>query len=340
MKELMTEQHIDTQPIMQMVNDLMSIKPRELEELFAHLDDALTFKGSYWRHSSRSNYTSISFRFDKYIHEEVLKAIKKLHPSTSIVSGKSLGSIVSEHIKSKYVLKLDLKGYYESLHFSSIERSLVTGGFSDELRNYIASFYFTDKKSLRRGLRASPVLSEFVGLRIDNLVKRTLFATRNEELCYSRYYDDLIISGDDRSALRLVEQALINSLGEIGLKVNARKTKIQHTHTARILGLRIHCNRLGVPKEFKKILRARVHRLNQYLSQVECGDGWGDSEKIHEAKVMIGRVIGSIWYIVNNSPADNEKYSLMLKQYYGILEVYSEQLNNLLGHVDILNIKY
>jgi len=309
--------------ITQALYDLMSIKEGELKDLFDNLDTVLVHNGKYWLHSSKSNYTSASYKFDKYVHEKVHEAVKKMNPKTSVLSGKTLRDIVLVHKANKYIFKLDVKKYYESINFADIKEDLVRSGFETELIERICRFYFTDNMSLRRGLRASPVMSEFIGLRIDNIVAQIIHESGHKP-AYSRYYDDVLISFSDIDVLKKIEKILVKKLLVLGLSINEKKTRIQSTHTSNVLGLRMHNGSLIVPKRFIKILRSRIYQLDKYLYTVGYSE---DSEELYAAKVMIGSVIGSIWYIINNSDTDTSKYSALLEGYYELLQEYSARLN-------------
>lgn len=322
--------------IKKIIFDMMSIKRENYEKLFSNIDEALLFNGRYWKHNSKSNFSSDSFKFDKYVHEVCFKAIEKLHPTTSVIARKSTKQLVELHCRNKFILKLDIKKYYESIDYSDIERSLKTSGVDKELAGYIKKFYFTKGKSLRRGLRASPILSEYIGLKIDNFVKKVLHEIGSEDVPYSRFYDDILLSSNDRELLRSIEKRIGEELTNLGFSINDRKTKIQPAHTANVLGLRIHNNHYIVPKAFKKKLRARINHLERYIYALHKSGEWDNSDYVYEAKVKVGTVIGSLWYIINNSNDDVSRYSLLLGKYYGVLAICSQQLNYLLGDEDIV----
>lgn len=314
-----------------LLHDFMSVKPEDYEKLFGNIENAIRYNGRYWTHNIKGNFFSESFKFDKYVHEVSFNAIKTLNPQTSVVARKNTKQLVEPHVASEFILKMDFKSYYENIDFVDISNSLLKTGVSKELCGYIAQFYFTDEKSLRRGLRASPILSEFIGIKVDNIVSKVLYQLQAKQMPYTRFYDDLLISGNDKALLRSVEKKLVEEFEKIGLKINDRKTRIQPTHTANILGLRIHRGHLLVPKKFKKKLRARIDSLDEYLDDLYKSGGLEDSEEVYEAKRRIGTIIGSHWYIINNSSSDTSKYSKQLDYYMEVLAEYSRILDGLLG---------
>lgn len=318
------------------LHDLISIKLDDYEKLFENLDDAMTFNGHYWRHNNKSSFFSTSLQFDKYVQEQCFKAIEKLNPATSVVARKSTKELVEPHCVHKFILKLDASKYYENIGFADISDSLSKSSLDSELHPYIEKFYFSEGKSLRRGLSASPMLSEFMGLKIDNLANKIRYELGHKEVPYTRFYDDILMSSDDKEILRSIERELSEGLANLGLAVNKRKTRIQPTHTASVLGLRIHNGKLVVPKAFKKRLRARIDSLERYLYDLQKNGGWEDSDEVYEAKRRIGTVIGSHWYVINNSTTDMTRYSIQLDHYYEVLAVYSRQLDYLLGCEDII----
>lgn len=327
---------IDLTEVKYGIYDLASIKPEDYKKLFDNLDEVLSFNGHHWQHTRKSNFFSTSWQFDKYVQEECFKAIEKLNPATSVVARKSTRELVEPHCSNKFLLKLDVRKYYESINFASIADSLSKSSVDSELHPYIERFYFSDGKSLRRGLSASPILSEFIGLKIDNLVNKILYEVGHKEIPYTRFYDDILMSSDDKEALRDIEKRLSTELATLGLDINKRKTRIQPTHTASILGLRIHNGSLTVPKEFKKKLRARIDRLEEYLDDLQRSGGWDDSDEVYEAKRHIGTIIGSHWYVIKNSNNNIERYSRQLDHYYEVLALYTKRLDYLMGGGDIV----
>lgn len=326
--------NLTTEEVGALLHDFMSIKPEDYEKLFGNIDDAISFNGHYWKHNLKSGFFSESFKFDKYVHEVAYKAVKGLNPQTSVVARKNTKQLAEPHLNNSFILKMDFKSYYENIDFEHISDSLLKANVSKELCDYIEQFYFTNGKSLRRGLRASPILSEFVGIKVDNVVNKALYELSAKQSPYTRFYDDLFISSNDKESLRSIEKKIAEEFEAIGLKVNDRKTRIQPTHTANVLGLRIHQGKLLVPKKFKKKLRARINSLRFYLDDLHRSGGWEDSDEVYEAKRRIGTVIGSHWYIINNSSGDTNRYSKQLDHYMEVLADYSRRLNELLGSDD------
>lgn len=327
---------IDLSEVKYGIFDFASIKPEDYKKLFDNLDEALSFNGYHWRHTRKSNFFSTSWQFDKYVQEECFKAIEKFNPVTSVVARKSTRELVEPHCSNKFLLKLDIRKYYESIDFANIADSLSKSSVTPELHQYIEKFYFSDGKSLRRGLSASPILSEFIGLKIDNIVSRILYEVGHKEAPYTRFYDDILISSNDKESLREIEKRLSAGVTKLGLDINERKTRIQPTHTANILGLRIHHGNLTVPKEFKKRLRARVDALEKYLYDLQRNGGWDDSDEVYEAKRHIGTIIGSHWYVIKNSNTNTERYSQQLDHYYEVLALYAKRLDYLMGGGDVV----
>jgi hypothetical protein len=70
------------------------------------------------------------------------------------------------------------------------------------------------------------------------------------------------------------------------------------------------------------------------LDDLYKSGGLEDSEEVYEAKRRIGTVIGSHWYIINNSSLDTSRYSKQLNHYMEVLAEYSRILDSLLGRSD------
>ena len=212
----------------------------------------------------------------------------------------------------KYILSLDVKSYFESITQTLFEE--ITHKEKIYFRDEIKVIYFRNGR-LSRGLKASPIIAEFIGLKIDAIVKELLYSQNlTNTACYARYYDDMIFSSDKKQDLENIKLLLENIISEkLKLEINQNKTKIKVTHGAKILGLNFHNGQITIPKKFKNRLRCMLYAYTR-MPEYDCKD-------ISDKKKVLGSTIGSLYYIINNT--DNiqaGKYNSMLDEQLKELE--------------------
>lgn len=305
-----------------MLHDLIGVKRADFDSFLAEISSATIKEGSHWKHASRSPHISVSVKFDKYIAEIVKNEILSLRPKQGAFAGKSIFRLIEKHKDNKYVLLADIKNYFETIQFTEIEKSLKKSQILASNTVSIRQFYFNDTDTLKRGLRASSALSEYVGLKIDGIVQSII---HDKDLQYSRYYDDLVISGADISELETIKVTLEKRLlSDINLTFNFKKTKIRKLHGMKILGLRFHSGALKVPQTFKDKIRAAIHTYENANYDEE------DYDSVRDAKSHVGTIIGSVRYLLDYSPdLAKGKYEDLLAEYYDELNRLEEIRNEL-----------
>ena len=261
---------------------------------------AVKHVGAYWLYTE-----------DKYAHgvrdvdKKIMSAVRDVvvsiyNPKHSIISRseKSVYEVVNRHAHRKYILRADIRGYYSHIQYKMVDDALKNTNIPLDI---IKTIYFNETGTgLRKGFLASPMISELIGVRIiDNLIERCIYTSsaKKGSVIYSRYYDDILLSSDSKDDLRNIEKMMVESLSQIGLPVNEKKTKLVCVQSSLILGLRVHDGVVSPPAKFRKIMRLRVFLA--YKSYGECD--FRRVESIEGTMVLIGKAIGSVRYYRDNS---------------------------------------
>lgn len=98
------------------------------------------------------------------------------------------------HSKNEYLINLDIKNFFPSVHWSIIKKIFLELGFSEEDSKILCQLTTFDFE-LPQGAPTSPYLSN---LALNNLDYRFLNLCKSKGLLYSRYFDDISISGDKK----------------------------------------------------------------------------------------------------------------------------------------------
>ena len=192
-------------------------------------------------------------------------------PAHGFKLGRSIFTNAARHRWRRYVLNLDLKDFFPSIHFGRI------AGYFEKSRDFgldpktarILANILCHKSSLPQGAPSSPVVSNLLARMLDIHLAR--LAKRNR-LTYTRYADDLTFSTNlkvfpETVAKRVSEHAwelgpeLISTIGTCGFSINDLKTRMLYRSSRQeVTGLVVN-DRVSVPVEYRRWVRAAVSRL-------------------------------------------------------------------------------
>ena len=230
----------------------------------------LFWSGSYWSHIDNQR-NSQSKLLDKWVDSSLARYFEnhkdpldsRIYP-LEFKKNYAIKDIVTEHIHNRFLLRLDISKYFETISFDMVEDKLP-----ESLKFLLKPIYFDINNTLKRGLHASPRIAEIIGKKIDNKIKGVMFRENlTSSVKYTRYCDDLQFSGDNRAILRSVEAFVRQEMKNIGLIINEGKTKIVPINSNQILGLRVHDGKIIVSKRYRN--RARIRFFNAQKSYDMC----------------------------------------------------------------------
>lgn len=159
------------------------------------------------------------------------------------------------HIGQHWVATIDVENYFGSITTEMVASIIKRAGHTKALAR-IVSKLTTLNGTLPQGAPTSPILSNSFLFGFD---QRMNAYAKGRNCIYSRYADDITVSGDHRDA---VEQCLSQAkiwLNRLGLKVKDAKTRIQSRHGRQtVTGLVV--NKLAQPsREQRRAVRAKMH---------------------------------------------------------------------------------
>lgn len=186
---------------------------------------------------------------------------------------RSVVSNARKHVGKKYVLNVDIKEFFPSIHFGRVRGMLMSWPYKvgKEAATTLAQICCY-KKRLPQGAPTSPVLSNMVCASLDS----NLINLAKENRCvYTRYADDITFSTtidpfprglayyDDDDRLQLGAE-LSRIFEEEDFEVNLKKLHLQHSDQRQeVTGLVVN-EKLNVKREFLREVRAMLHAWEQY----------------------------------------------------------------------------
>lgn len=236
-------------------------------------------------------------RLQRWIDKNVLSVVQVHSASVAYSQGKRIIDAAQLHCGSTWLVKLDVKNFFESITEIDVYRVFLSLGYpallSFELarictrlgvdsryagkdvfavRNptrrdgYIAVYKRSRMGRLPQGAPTSPKLSNLVMRSFDE--EMTSLA-RKEGMTYTRYADDLCFSTRSQSYNRDRATQLIlsvyDSLGAIGLGPNRTKTVVVPPGARKVvLGLTVNDIQPRLPAELKSRMRVHLHYLGLF----------------------------------------------------------------------------
>ena len=212
-------------------------------------------------------------KLKKYQKEivSILEPLLSIHPSaTAYRKGAGIKENATVHLKSNYLIKMDLVDFFNSISpqflFNVLEKQLPINNFD---KSIISEFLFWNRSKrhngklmLSVGAPSSPFVSNVVMYEFDSLICEYC---QKAGINYSRYADDLTFSTKTKNILFDVPQVVntaLNTCFQGKMKINKKKTVISSKgHNRHITGVTLtNDNKLSIGRERKKYISALVHK--------------------------------------------------------------------------------
>lgn len=205
-------------------------------------------------------------------------ALYRAHPNAhGFIETRSVATNAADHTGKRWVLNVDLEGFFPSVNFGRIRGLFMKPpfGMGAPAASIVAQIV-TYRNGLPQGAPTSPVLSNFIAATLD---RRLLRLARQNRLNYSRYADDITLStnlaqfppaiatrepieggGYKVTAGDALEQAIRLS----GFSINEKKVRLQghHFHQS-VTGLCVN-RRVNVDRKRIRQLRAMLHAWRKF----------------------------------------------------------------------------
>ena len=190
------------------------------------------------------------------------------------VLGRSIITNAQPHVGQRYVLNMDVQNFFPSVPKERMMADLKAYFEFYELPGHLLPWVeeccFLDG-GLPQGSPSSPVLSN---LYLNSFDVRLAGYLAAYGYSYTRYADDITISGDDTLKERAPEivEAVAVFLRGCGLKLHPRKTKLMpYYQRQKVTGIVVN-EKLAIPRDKKESLFVDLRgRILQYLDEHEAG---------------------------------------------------------------------
>lgn len=254
----------------QLVNSIVK-NPNDYFEKFKFRDYNKTREICRYRDDSNGKQAKI-------IHKKIIICIEQVinySPSSyAYQHGKSIVDCVRIHKDSNYFIKFDIKKFFKNINVRKLEQLLIDACdlnefFEKQVKMILGAC--TYEKKIPLGFCVSPILSELYMKEVDEMMLDYLI---NDELIYTRYADDIVISSVKIIQTQKIDEIkgfLEDILTKRFLRINEKKFKVNKIEEEgqhfKYLGINIvkknSGNELTVGKKYKYNI---AKRYLKYLS--------------------------------------------------------------------------
>src|SRR5271170_4127367 len=207
----------------------------------------------------------------RYIMETKLSAFPIHNAATGYIKRRNILYNAEYHQRSRAILKLDFENFFPSITvndwtflLSRFRPAVIEGR---DLRLYRQVLFWGQQSSIPRclsiGAPTSPMLSNIMLFRLDTILFR---AATNIKVRYTRYADDITVSGDSIEDVRRFEDQVVRILPLIrspALTLNDKKRGIHLKGQKRMVtGPKITpVSTVSIGRERKRLMSVMLHKV-------------------------------------------------------------------------------
>ncbi|MFY0661347.1 MAG: RNA-directed DNA polymerase [Shimia sp.] len=190
----------------------------------------------------------------RWIVDEVLSSVNLPVCVTGYREGVSIFDNALVHCGRKELLKIDLKDFFPSIGFSRVVKVFIDFGYSSNVAFLLAKLCTLDRK-LPQGAASSPYLSNIICRDLD---QRFMKICKSKRLRYTRYADDIVISG--KSIPKGIRRLFFEIIASEGFQVNEKKVRFLSEGDKKIVtGLDITSGKPRPTRRFRRDLKRDVY---------------------------------------------------------------------------------
>jgi RNA-directed DNA polymerase len=210
-----------------------------------------------------------------WVLHEVLEKLAVEDPAHGFIKGRSTVSCAQPHVGKGVVVNFDLSDFFPTITFGRVRGVFKRLGYSPAVATVFAllctepprvlvelygqrTWAAVGPRALPQGACTSPALSNQVAKKLD---RRLRGMSRKHGYTYTRYADDLTFSSAARppGELAMLLARVRHVVGEEGFAINPKKGRIQRAAGRQTVTGIVVNDRLSVPREEVRTLRAILH---------------------------------------------------------------------------------
>ncbi|TLQ03512.1 RNA-directed DNA polymerase [Pediococcus stilesii] len=221
---------------------------------------------------------------------------------------KSIFTNAQIHRNKKYIIHLDLKDFFSSIHFGRISGYLQKNSkfrLTKDMASFIANLCCYNGM-LPQGAPTSPIISNLLG---ESLDRKLLKISKTYHLTYSRYADDLVFSTNDEKiiAQKLSEliEVISTSVKKSGFQLNWDKLNFMGPDVRHLVTGLSNNKRVSSTIDFYKNTRSMALNFyvkNSFYAGKHFYNGYTIRNQQRSMQVLEGR-----YAFINNIESQNRR---------------------------------
>ncbi len=190
----------------------------------------------------------------RWIMAFILRKVEVSSASTAFRPGNSIVHNAAAHVGKEFVFTADIKDFFPAITTQRVVGLFKSLGYPPRVAWSLGKLT-TYQGNLPQGAPSSPDIANIICRKLDG---RMLALARKREWSYTRYCDDITVSGEGHLGTRLVARII----EEEGFELNKQKTRlIRRNGRQTVTGLVVNAQ-VSVPRYRRKIIRAIFHQAS------------------------------------------------------------------------------
>lgn len=217
--------------------------------------------------------------------------------ATAYRPGSSVFRNAAPHAGKSLVLTLDIYRFFDHIRYSAVKDIAFPVKIYAEPLRILLTMLCYHRDVLPQGAPSSPVITNIIMKDFDDTVGHWC---KSRHITYTRYCDDMTFSGNFDPVE--VTAFVRDTLRPKGLLLNDQKTKVRKAGTRQTVTGIVVNERCNIPAFYRRKLRQEIYFCQKFgLESHKERLSRDDS-----AEVMLHRLLGSVNYCLQATPADPE----------------------------------
>lgn len=157
-----------------------------------------------------------------WILRNILNSLKPSESATAFEKGRNILSHVYPHRFNRYFLIIDLENLFPSISKNRIRMLFKTIGYNEKISKYLSKICSVGN-GLPQGGVTSPSLSNLITGQLD---RRLIGYTSRIGLTYTRYADDICVSGNDPALIKKSIHRIRKIISNERFVINSKKSRL------------------------------------------------------------------------------------------------------------------
>ena len=195
---------------------------------------------------------------DKILHE-ILAQLPVSKYAKAYTKGSTLVQNAAPHVGKKYILKLDITDFFNSIYFEKVYSAAFNIRYFPKQIGVMLTALCCRKNFLPQGAPTSPAISNLVMRNFDDAIGSWC---EQRGISYTRYCDDMTFSSNH--PLFAVYEKVKKMLEDMNLELNERKTNFfTRANRQSVTGLTVN-DKVSVSRSYKQQLRQEVYYVLKF----------------------------------------------------------------------------